>query len=284
MKILITGCKGMLGTDLMNVLSAEAHDVVGSDVQELDITNLEATLAFIKRIEPDVVINCSAYTNVDACETEINLAYKVNSIGPRNLAIAAQEVGAKLVHISTDYVFDGNKGEAYLEGDFVNPLSVYGKSKLDGENHVKSLMNKYFIVRTQWLYGVHGKNFVKTMINLSKERTELMVVNDQFGSPTHTLDLCHAISELINTKEYGTYHITNSGIVSWFQFTKDIMELIGKSDITVKPCTTAEFPRPAKRPAYSPLKNYNWELCGFKPLRDYKEALSEYLELEKIYN
>lgn len=282
MKILVVGCKGMLGTDLMHEIKNTKHDLTGIDIDDLDITDLNKSIEFITNLKPDCVINCAAFTNVDGCETNIDIAYKVNAIAPRNLAIICDMIGAKLVHISTDYVFDGEKGTAYIESDFVNPLSVYGKSKLQGENNIRDFCKEYFILRTQWLYGFNGKNFVKTMLGLSKDRTELTVVNDQFGSPTYTKDLCKAIVSIIDTKEYGVYHITNAGVVSWYEFTKDILELSNISGTIVKPCTTKEFPRPAVRPKYSPLENFNYRICGFEPLRHYKEALKEYLEQENI--
>lgn len=277
MKILVDGCNGMLGSDLMQVLK-DSHQVIGTDRGEFDITDLQATMAFISNVKPDVVIHCAAYTNVDGCETEEELAYSVNALGPRNVAVACNEINAAMVYISTDYVFDGTKGASYMEDDHFNPLNIYGKSKLAGENYVRTLLNRHYIVRTQWLYGKNGKNFVKTMLSLAKEKDSISVVNDQFGSPTHTLDLAGALKELIDTPAYGTYHITNSGVVSWFEFTKDILEIAGVENVKVVPITTEMFSRPATRPKYSPLENFNWTLNGHKALRNYKEALKEYMK------
>ncbi|WHH57409.1 dTDP-4-dehydrorhamnose reductase [Petroclostridium sp. X23] len=277
MRVLITGAKGMLGTDLAEVLQ-DTHEVIGVDMDNFDITNIKETVENINELRPDIVIHCAAYTNVDGCESEMELAYKVNALGPRNVAVACNEINAAMVHISTDYVFDGTKGASYIEDDATNALSVYGKCKLAGENYVRTVLNKHYIVRTQWLYGKNGKNFVKTMVNLSKERDEIRVVNDQFGSPTYTLDLAYAIKELIQTPAYGIYHITNSGVVSWYEFTKDILELAGAQGVNVVPITTEEIDRPAPRPKYSPLENFYWKLNGHEQLRSYKQALADYLE------
>ncbi len=278
MKILIIGHKGMLGSDLLEMCKNNKFDVVGVDADELDITDLRNTKEKVTQIKPTVVINCAAYTNVDGCEENIDLAYKVNGLGARNLAIATNEVNAKLVHISTDYVFDGEGNEELKEYDLVNPLSVYGKSKLMGEEMIKSFHNKYFILRTQWLYGKNGNNFVETMLKLSKERDSLMVVDDQIGSPTFTKDLCKAILEVINTENYGIYHVSNSGQASWYQFAKDIFEL-SNININLKPCITEQFPRPAHRPKYSVMDNNMLRINGFNELRNYKEALEEYLNI-----
>ncbi|MDR0454664.1 MAG: dTDP-4-dehydrorhamnose reductase [Deferribacteraceae bacterium] len=276
MKVFVTGYKGMLGSDLMVRLRSEGHDIKSSDIDTLDICNLNAVLESLDKYRPDVIINCAAYTNVDGCESDIDNAFKVNAIGPKNLAIASNRFDVPLLHISTDYIFDGETDKPYLEGDFANPQSIYGKSKFSGEENIRSLTNKYFILRTQWLYGKHGKNFVKTMLSLAEKNSVLTVVNDQFGSPTYTKDLSDVICEIIKTHSYGTYHVTNSGICSWYEFTKCIMKL-AKIDIEVKSCTTKEFPRPAKRPKYAPLENFNLRLCNFKALRHFEEALKEYL-------
>ena len=277
MGVLVTGYKGMLGTDLMKVLQEE-HEVIGADIEECDITDIKSTIGFISDVRPDVVIHSAAYTNVDGCETDVELAYRVNALGPRNVAVACSQINAAMVYISTDYVFDGNKGSSYMEDDATNALSVYGKSKLAGENYVRTLLNKHYIVRTQWLYGVHGRNFVRTMLSLAKERDEINVVDDQFGSPTFTLDLAKAIMELIEAPSYGIYHITNSGVVTWNQFTKDIFEIAGIENVNVVPITTEEINRPAMRPKYSPLENFNWKLNGQVELRSYKEALRDYIK------
>ena len=288
--ILITGAKGMLGTDLMAALNSE-HECIGADIQktnnicELDITNLSNVLELVGKLKPDLIINPAAYTNVDGCETEIDTAFKVNSIGAKNLAIASNEYNIPIVHISTDYVFNGEKNTPYIESDIPNPQSVYGQSKLDGENFVRQLSNKHYIVRIQWLYGLNGKNFVTTIIKAAREKGALKVVNDQWGSPTYTKDVAGAIKQLIKKPDYGTYHITNSGITTWHDFTQEILKQAGITGVTLTPCTTEEFPRPAKRPRYSPLDNMNWRLIGYEPLRPYQEALKDYIaELGEITN
>jgi dTDP-4-dehydrorhamnose reductase len=277
MKVLVTGSKGMLGVDLTAQLQKEVHNVIGVDIDSLDICDLDAVLKFTDECKPDIIINCAGYTDVDGCETDIDNAYKVNSLGSKNLAITSNKFDIPLVYIGTDYIFDGNTDKPYIEGDLANPQSVYGKSKLFGEENIKNLTNKFFIIRTQWLYGKHGKNFVKTMLSLAEKGSQLTVVNDQFGSPTYTKDLANTICEIIKTSSYGTYHVTNSGICSWYEFTKCIMKL-ARIDIEVKPCTSEEFPRTEKRPKYSPLENLNLRLCNFKTLRHYEDALKEYLD------
>ena len=277
MKILITGAKGMLGTDLLRELSG-TDECVGVDLDELDITDLAASLAFIKNLKPGLIINAAAYTNVDACESNADLAFKVNAIGARNMAVASGEYQIPFLHFSTDYVFDGEKGSPYIETDPANPASVYGHSKLEGENYVRQLTNRYYIVRIQWLYGKHGKNFVSTIIRAAREKGELKVVNDQWGSPTYTRDVCKTVSRLIRQPGYGTYHVTNGGIITWHAFTEEILRRANITGVKLAPCTTEEFPRPAKRPKYSALMNRNLSLCGFEPMRPYSEALADYLK------
>jgi len=277
MKILVTGACGMLAADLLPALAG--HELMPLTYEQLDICGLSAVTDAVRTAKPQVIINCAAYTKVDACETEADLAYAVNGRAPGNLAAAAEEVSADLLHVSTDYVFDGTKGAAYVEDDAVNPLSVYGKSKLEGEENV-SKYDRHYIVRTQWLYGHNGPNFVKTMLRLAAERPEVRVVADQFGSPTTTHDLACAIAELIKTGAYGTYHITNSGQTSWHGFARDIFELAGVTT-PLFPIQTEEYPTPAKRPAFSPLENRNWLALGKAPLRGYKEALEAYMKAAK---
>ena len=276
MKILITGANGMLGTDLKEVLKNE--EVIATDLPEVDITNKEQIVDFVNKHNPDVIINSAAYTDVDGCETNETIAYDVNVKGCENLAIAAKQSESTLVHISTDYVFNGDNTKPWEENDKTGPISVYGKTKLQGELAIKKTFNNFFIIRTAWLYGINGNCFPKTMLDLSKNHKEISVVNDQVGSPTYTNDLAIAISQLIKTDYYGTYHVTNSGSCSWYEFAKLIFEL-SKIDVEVKPVTTSEFPRPAPRPKYSVLSNNMWKNNGFEPLRDYKIAIEEYLNL-----
>jgi len=276
MKILITGAYGMLGSDLRDVL--KDHELIITGSKDLNITDQEKVIQFILEKSPQIVINAAAYTAVDNCESNYNDAYEVNSNGPKYLAIACNKLGIPLIHVSTDYVFEGNKKNPLVEEDKLGPKTVYGKTKLEGEKFIQDNTKKYFIIRTAWLYGIHAKNFVKTMLNLSKNNKELKVVNDQIGSPTYSYDLAKAIAELLNSDKYGIYHVTNKGECSWYDFAKKIFEL-SKININVNPVSTEEFPRPAPRPHYSVLSNEKWVNAGFTPMRKYEEALSEYLSL-----
>ena len=278
MKILITGANGLLGHELSSLL--KDHTLILLSHSQLDISNSESVNKQIDSSSPDIIINSAAYTQVDACETNYDLAFQSNAIGPKNLAIKCKQLGIPLIHISTDYVFEGNekKNSPLVENDKLGPKTVYGKTKLEGEKMVQENCEKYFILRTAWLYG-EGKNFVKTMLSLSKKNKELKVVNDQIGSPTYAKDLAKAIKEIIEKKsdKYGIYHVTNKGEVSWYEFAKKIFE-IKNIEIKVNPCTSEEFPRPAPRPHYSVLSNQKWIDAGFTPMRDYEEALNEYLD------
>ena len=278
MKILITGSNGMLGHDLINAL--KNHDLILTNSKTLDITDKNHTIDFICEAKPDIVINSAAYTDVDGCEENQDLAYAVNGEGVRNLALACREADCPLVHISTDYIFNGKNDKPWVEDDEIGPISIYGKSKLKGEEAILEILDKYFIVRTAWLYGVNGKNFPRTMLELAESHSEITVVYDEVGTPTYTPDLAGGISQLIETDYYGIYHLTNSGSCSWCEFAKYIFEVAGK-DINVVPVTASEFARPAPRPSYSVLENKNWIEKGFKPLRSYKEAIKEYIELIK---
>ncbi len=277
MKILITGSKGMLGKDLVKVFNPQ-NEVIASDRMDFDIIDINETLKYINSIQPQLLIHSAAYADVDGCERFPDKAYKTNAIGTRNIAVACNELNIPIVYISTDYVFDGTKDGTYKEDDFTNPINIYGKSKLAGENYIKTLSNKYFIVRTQWLYGESGDNFVKEMLELAAKKETITVVNDQFGSPTYTVDLANAIKELVSQPVYGTYHITNAGIVSWYQFAKDIFKTAGIKDIDVKPIAGIKTNKVAIRPKYSPLNNFRYRLNGYERLRDYTEALKTYMK------
>ena len=279
MKILITGSNGMLGHDLGSVLKKE-HDLVLTTSKTLDITDKDKTMDFICDAKPDIVINSAAYTDVDGCEENSDLAFGVNGHGVRNLALACREIDCPLLHISTDYIFNGKNDRPWIEDDEIGPISVYGKSKLEGEQAILEILDKYFIVRTAWLYGINGRNFPKTMLELAKDHSEITVVYDEVGSPTYSLDLARGISQLIETDYYGIYHLTNSGSCSWCEFARYIFE-IADADVNVIPVTASEFARPAPRPSYSVLENKNWIEKGFKPLRSYKEAIRDYIELIK---
>jgi dTDP-4-dehydrorhamnose reductase len=276
MKVLITGASGQLGRDLVDIIGLE-HEVFGFGSKELDIREVKQCRAVFKIHQPDVIIHAAAYTAVDQAESDEDNAFAVNAFGSRNIALAAEEIGAKLCYISTDYVFDGRSEKSYKEYDNTNPQSIYGKSKHAGELLVQSLSNRYFIVRTSWVYGQHGNNFVKTMLKLGKEKSMLKVVEDQIGSPTYTLDLCHFIIHLIASEKYGIYHASNTGSCSWFEFAKAIFVESGYTT-QVEPCTTDEFPRPAPRPKHSVMDHLSIRANNFTDLRPWREALSEFIE------
>lgn len=278
MKVLITGASGQLGKELQKQFIKKNFDIIPLDKNKLDITKIKDVKNVVLKEKPDIVINCAAYTNVDDCETNEEKAFKVNSIGPRNLAIATNSIGAKMVHISTDYVFNGQANTPYREYDTVNPKSVYGKSKLFGENLVEKFNSRHFIIRTAWLYG-EGHNFVKTMMRLSSERDELSIVDDQIGSPTSTVDLARVIINLIQTEQYGLYHGTCEGSCSWYEFAKKIFE-IKKINIKLNKISTEQLNRPAPRPRYSVLDNFMLKLIGLNTFRHWEEALEEYLRKE----
>ncbi len=292
MKILITGCNGQLGSELTGILS-EMHSEIGPiseeyrdaqvvavDVDTLDIADHDAVMCFVRKCEPDLIINCAAMTNVDGCETMLETAYQVNSAGPRNLAMAADAAGAKLVHVSTDYVFAGTGNRPFCEWDSVDPQSVYGKSKALGETYAARFCKETFIVRTSWLYGFQGKNFVKTVRRVLREKGSMTVVNDQRGNPTYANDLAHHILKLAVTDDYGTYHCTGNGECSWYEFAREIAALSGIT-APVLPCTSEEYEQathcPTKRPAYSSLSHLALQCAVGDEMRPWKEALKSFL-------
>lgn len=277
MKVLITGAGGMLGQALQKQLS-DKHEVIALSREKLDITDYNAVNQCLALYRPEVVINSAAFTNVDGCEYEQDKAFMANAVGPRNLAIICNEINASLVQVSTDYVFDGKSKEQYGEFDQTGPVSIYGKSKLAGEELVKTLMSKYFIVRTAWLFGEGGQNFVRTILRLAREKEYLTIVDDQLGEPTYTQDLAWAIGQLISTNYFGIYHITNSDSCSWYEFATEILEQADLGNVVVKPIKSDELNRPAPRPSFSVLDNKFWRLAGFQELRSHKEALTEYLK------
>jgi len=279
MKVVVTGANGQLGQELVRQLQQTNVELYSFTKRDLDITNESIVNEVITKIKPDIIINAAAYTKVDQAEIEEETAYLVNAFGQRNLAVAAEKVGAKICYISTDYVFDGNSTVPYREYDQTNPLGVYGKSKYAGEELTRSLCSRYFIVRTAWVYGEFGQNFVKTMLRLVKEKEEIGVVNDQIGSPTYTVDLARFIIELVQTEKFGIYHATNSGACSWYEFAKAIFEE-SNMKVKVNPITTEQFPRPAKRPKYSVLDNFSLKVNGFPMLRHWREALKEFLKTD----
>lgn len=275
MKIVVTGANGQLGTDVVIAARIEGYEVYGFNREELDITSIEQVLSKVCEIQPDVIIHCAAYTKVDLAETEVEKAFCVNANGSRNIAVAAEKIGAKVCYISTDYVFDGTSQVPYQEYDRTGPISIYGKSKLAGEELTKTISSKYFIVRTSWVYGHSGHNFVKTMLRLANEKDELSIVQDQVGAPTYTIDLAKFLLELVVTEKYGIYHASNTGKCSWYEFAEKIFE---EAEVEIKliPITTDQFPTPAKRPSFSLLDDLSIRTNGFQPLQDWRKGLKDY--------
>lgn len=274
-KILVTGCNGQLGREIQKEYENDGAMLICTDVGDLDISDNEQVMRYVRDLQPDVIMNCAAYTAVDACENEWDLAYRINAIGPRNLAIAARETGAKLMHISTDYVFEGNAHEPYTEFDEVHPVSAYGKTKLEGERFVQQFAERYFILRTAWLYG-EGNNFAKTMLRLAESHDEVRIVCDQFGSPTSAAELAKVMHRLEPTENYGLFHATCEGSCSWADFAEEIFRLAGKTTKVTR-VTTEEYGSTTKRPAYSVLDNYMLRLTTGARMADWKDALRAYL-------
>ena len=282
LKVLITGCQGQLGKELCRQIDElnqvrPQFQVVATDLDSMDITDTHQVQKIVSFEKPEVIINTAAYTKVDACETDEQTAFRVNAHGARNLAVAAYNIGAKILQVSTDYVFDGTGRTPLREYDPVNPQSVYGKSKALGEQLVMTTNPRYFIVRTAWLYG-EGHNFVRTILKLAAERDELKVVNDQVGTPTSTVDLARCILDLIQTEHYGVYHGTCEGECTWYEFARRILALKGINKRVI-PISTKELRLPAKRPAYSVLENFMLDLVGLNFFRTWEEALEEYLKI-----
>lgn len=285
-KILVTGCNGQLGRAIRMEYENEQIAFINTDVIEaegiiaFDITDIDQVMRLIKSEKPDVIINCAAHTNVDACEKQWDLAYKINAIGPRNLSIAASEVNAKIIHVSTDYVFEGNGKKPYTEFDMPNPVSAYGKTKLEGERFVQQFADRYFILRTAWLYG-DGKNFVKTMLRLAETHDEVSVVCDQLGTPTSAVELAKMIHYLEGTDNYGLFHATCEGDTNWAAFAEEIFKLAGKN-VKVNHVTSEQYaqmnPASANRPAYSILDNYMLRLTSEYKMAGWKDALQAYMK------
>ncbi len=277
MKILVTGVKGQLGYDVVKCLEQRQIDCVGVDKEEFDITDLDATRAFLQKEAPTAVIHCAAYTAVEKAEDELDICRKVNVEGARNLAVVCKEMDLKMLYTSTDYVFPGTGENFYEVSDPTGPLGQYGKTKLEGEEAVKDLLSKYFIVRISWVFGKNGSNFVKTMLRLGKEREELNVVADQIGSPTYTKDLAPLLCDMIVSGKYGTYHATNEGICSWAEFAKEIFRLAGIT-VKVNEVTTEQYGSKAVRPKNSRMSKQSLLDAGFYLLPDWKDALERYLK------
>ncbi len=276
MRIIVTGSNGQLGTDVVAELTKRGHTTIGADLPETDITDENAVEALIAKANADGVIHCAAFTNVDLAETEKVICEKINFNGSLNLAHSCKKHGIKLLYISTDYVFSGDGDEAFETDSPKYPCNFYGESKLRGENAVLKVCDKYFIVRISWVFGENGKNFVKTMLRLSKEKNELTVVNDQIGSPTYTKDLSRLLCDIISTEKYGVYHATNEGFCSWAEFAAEIMKLSG-AETKIIPVTSEEYKTVAVRPKNSRLSKKSLDDGGFERLPHWEDALKRYL-------
>ena len=278
MRVLVTGAKGQLGTDLMNELAKRGIEGIGVDVEEMDITDRDACRRVISESKADAVIHCAAYTAVDAAEDHVDLCRRINGEGTRNVALACRETGAKLMYISTDYVFDGTGTRPWEPDDERHPLNVYGQTKYEGELAVEELTEKFFIVRIAWVFGVAGKNFIKTMLRLGEERGAVSVVDDQVGSPTYTYDLARLLVDMIQTDRYGRYHATNEGLCSWYEFAKEIFRQAGMDQVQVTPVTSDQFPAKATRPSNSRMSKEKLQENGFTPLPTWQDALGRFLK------
>lgn len=277
MRILVTGASGQLGYDVERELERRGIEHLGTSSRELDITDREAVERLMAAYRPDAAIHCAAYTKVDLAEDEPERCWAVNADGTRNMAAACRKTGAKLLYISTDYVFPGTGERSYETGDPTGPVNTYGRSKLAGELAMQSLLEKYFIVRISWVFGKNGNNFVKTMLRLAETRTELTVVCDQIGSPTYTADLAPLLCDMVQTERYGIYHATNGGTCAWSEFAKAIFELADKQ-VTVYPIPTSAYPTRAVRPLNSRMSKECLHSNGFQELPEWKNALARYLK------
>ncbi len=278
MKILITGSKGQLGHDLMNELSRRGIEYIGVDVEEMDITDGEACCRVITEAAPDAVIHCAAYTAVDAAEENVELCRKINAEGTKNIAEVCHDLDIKMMYISTDYVFNGEGTRPWEPDDHREPLNIYGLTKYEGEVYIERLVKKFFTVRIAWVFGVNGKNFIKTMLRLGEERGAVSVVDDQIGSPTYTYDLARLLADMIQTEEYGRYHATNEGLCSWYEFACEIFRQAGMNDVKVTPVDSSQFPAKAKRPKNSRMNREKLVEKGFTPLPTWQDALGRYLK------
>ena len=276
MRVLVTGAAGQLGHDVMDELIKRNHEAVGVDVQEMDITDAEKVRQVITEADVDAVIHCAAYTAVDAAEDNVELCRKINAEGTKNVAKVCRDLNLKMMYISTDYVFDGQGERPWEPDDERHPLNVYGQTKYEGEIAIEESLDKYFIVRIAWVFGVNGKNFIKTMLNLAKTHDRLTVVNDQTGSPTYTYDLARLLVDMIETEKYGRYHATNEGLCTWYEFACEIFKQAG-IEIEVAPVSSEEYPAKAKRPQNSRMSKEKLEENGFERLPSWQDALNRYL-------
>ena len=277
MKVFVTGVKGQLGFDVMNELEKQGLEGIGVDIDEMDITDADQVNKVIKEVAPDAVIHCAAYTAVDAAEDNEEICRKVNAQGTENIAKVCEELDIKMMYISTDYVFNGQGERPWEPDDEREPLNVYGQTKYEGELAIEEHVKKFFTVRIAWVFGVNGKNFIKTMLNLGKTHDHLTVVNDQTGSPTYTYDLARLLVDMIQTDKYGRYHATNEGLCTWYEFACEIFKQAGM-DVSVAPVSSDEYPAKAKRPSNSRMDKSKLTANGFQPLPTWQDALSRYLK------
>ena len=277
MRVFVTGVKGQLGYDVMNELEKQGLEGIGVDIDEMDITDADQVNKVIKEVAPDAVIHCAAYTAVDAAEDNEEICRKVNAQGTENIAKVCEELDIKMMYISTDYVFNGQGERPWKPDDEREPLNVYGQTKYEGELAIEEHVKKFFTVRIAWVFGVNGKNFIKTMLNLGKTHDHLTVVDDQTGSPTYTYDLARLLVDMIQTDKYGRYHATNEGICTWYEFACEIFKQAGMN-VSVAPVSSDEYPAKAKRPSNSRMDKSKLTANGFTPLPTWQDALSRYLK------
>ena len=277
MKVLVTGVKGQLGYDVVKELEKRNHTPIPTDIEELDITDKDAVMKFIKDAEVEAVVHCAAYTAVDNAEDNQEICNKINAVGTENIALACKSVDAKMIYISTDYVFDGEGTDFKEPDDKCSPLNVYGMSKYLGEQAVKNILEKYYIVRISWVFGINGKNFVKTMLKLGETHSNLTVVNDQIGSPTYTYDLSRLLVDMVETEKYGVYHATNEGVCSWYDFACEIFKQAKMDKVSVAPVDSSAYPAKAKRPSNSRMSKDKLEENGFKRLPSWQNAVKRYI-------
>lgn len=283
MKVLVTGVKGQLGFDVVRELQSRGHEAIGVDIEEMDITDETAVSRVMEETAPEAVIHCSAFTAVDRAEEEQELCYKVNVQGTENIAKMCQKLGCKMLYLSTDYIFSGEGQRPWEPEDTPSPLNAYGQSKYQGEVALRQYVDKYFIVRISWVFGINGNNFIKTMLRLGKENGAVKVVDDQIGSPTYTFDLAKLLVDMIETEQYGAYHATNEGICSWYEFAKEIFQEANMKEVTVTPVSSDEFPVKAKRPKNSRMSKEKLVQNGFSLLPSWQDAVKRYIrELKKV--
>lgn len=278
MKVLVTGVKGQLGYDVVRELQKRGHETVGVDIDEMDITDAAAVERVMTEVQPDAVIHCSAYTAVDRAEEDTEICRRVNVDGTENIAKICKKLDCKMLYLSTDYIFSGDGERPWEPDDEASPLNAYGQSKYDGELALKKYVEKYFIVRISWVFGINGNNFIKTMLRLGRENGAVKVVDDQIGSPTYTYDLARLLVDMIESDRYGAYHATNEGICSWYEFAKEIFRVAGMDNVSVTPVKSGEFPVKAKRPKNSRMSKEKLVTNGFSLLPAWQDAVARYIK------